>query len=103
MASELLGRAPCPECGFAHAHIKIKTDKEKANPYRHCPECGAQYFPRNQTQADNLRKQIKAAKIATPEPISKVEKKQPEPISTVEKKEPESGNFKIVFGVRVPA
>lgn len=59
MASNLIGRCACPECGFHAAHVKIKTDKENAHPYRHCPECGAQYFPRNKAQADQLREKIR--------------------------------------------
>jgi predicted RNA-binding Zn-ribbon protein involved in translation (DUF1610 family) len=73
MASELLGRTACPECGFAHAHIKIKTDKEGANPYRHCPDCGAQYFTRSAVQAANLRAQCRPEKgagdVKVPEPV----------------------------------
>ncbi|MFZ6748049.1 hypothetical protein [Undibacterium sp. Ren11W] len=58
MASEMLGRSACPECGFSSAHIKIKTDKEGAHPYRHCPDCGSQYFTKNKTQGDLLRSKI---------------------------------------------
>lgn len=94
MASEMLGRAKCPECGFESAHVKIKTDKDGAKPYRHCPECGAQYFPRSVTQADNLRAQIKAAKVDTPAP-----EKTPEKVPEVA---PEKAT-KFLFGVRVPA
>lgn len=40
MASAMVGRAPCPECGFAAAHVK----RSEKTLYRHCPECGSQYI-----------------------------------------------------------
>lgn len=102
MASEMIGRATCPECGFASAHVKIKTDKENANPYRHCPDCGAQYFPRNKLQGENLLKQTRK----TAQEASLVEKAQ-EVTQEVEKLNQESESkpeqkFKSVFGVMVP-
>lgn len=36
MASKIIGRANCPECGFESAHIK-ESDK---CIYRYCPSCG---------------------------------------------------------------
>jgi len=36
MASKIIGRASCPECGFESAHIK-ESDK---CIYRYCPSCG---------------------------------------------------------------
>lgn len=57
MASKLIGRVKCTECDFEHAHVKIKTDPPEgkvALAYRHCPECGAQFFPRSKAQADRL-------------------------------------------------
>jgi hypothetical protein len=36
MASKIIGRANCPECGFESAHIK-ESDKCL---YRYCPSCG---------------------------------------------------------------
>lgn len=59
MASKLIGRTACPECAFPSAHVKIKEDKENAHPYRHCPECGAQYFPRNKQQAAQLLEKVR--------------------------------------------
>lgn len=59
MASKLIGRTACPECAFPTAHVKIKEDKENAHPYRHCPDCGAQYFPRNKTQAAQLLEKVR--------------------------------------------
>lgn len=90
MASEILGRSPCPECGFAHAHIKIKTDKDGANPYRHCPDCGAQYFTRSKAQAEQLREKIKTAQQQT----------APE-VVTLPVEKPEVPPKKMVFGVLV--
>ena len=92
MASKMLGRAHCPECGFEHAHVKINTDKETAKAYRHCPECGAQYFPRNPGQADALTAKIKAAKIdGDPAPA-------PEPAPAPA---PAPASYKVVLGVKV--
>ncbi|MBB1073634.1 hypothetical protein HUU62_04325 [Rhodoferax sp. 4810] len=50
MASVLLGRAACPECGFAAAHVKRS---EKCH-YRYCPECGSQHYAKSQRQIDDL-------------------------------------------------
>lgn len=36
MASKIIGRRPCPWCGFAHMHVK---ESEKCL-YAYCPECG---------------------------------------------------------------
>jgi hypothetical protein len=98
MASKLLGRMACPECAFAHAHIKIKTDKEDARPYRHCPECGSQYYARNQHQADLLMARI-AAPTDTQTPTQTAPKTQtptpPAPPVPEQK-------YKMVFGVKVP-
>jgi hypothetical protein len=98
MASELLGRCVCPECNFQSAHVKIKTDKEGANPYRHCPECGAQYFPRNQMQASHLRAKLRAEKNDTPQPAPAAAP----PKSDAVLPEPVKPKTKRVFGVEVP-
>lgn len=87
MASEMLGRTPCPECGFPHAHVKIKTDKDGANPYRHCPDCGAQYFTRNKAQAARLHEMLKP----TPTPAEPV----PAPVEVA----PPKPASKFLFGV----
>lgn len=95
MASTLLGRSACPECGFAHAHVKI-SDKENAKAYRHCPECGAQYFPRNKAQADTLLAKTRAEKLpGAPEPA-------PEPGDPPVPPGPEPKGYRIKLGVRVP-
>jgi predicted RNA-binding Zn-ribbon protein involved in translation (DUF1610 family) len=95
MASELIGRCTCPECGFHAAHIKKKPEDGK-RPFRYCPECGAQYFTRSNTQAQNLLKQMRDAAIDVPPPE---EDKPAEAPATHQ--EPEQ-KFKMVFGVRVP-
>lgn len=95
MASKMLGRAKCPFCGFQHSHVKIKEDKEAAKPYLHCPDCGAQYFTKNGTQAEHL-----LAMLNKPEPEAiKVPEMAPE------KQEIEAPQIKTkyVLGVRVPA
>jgi predicted RNA-binding Zn-ribbon protein involved in translation (DUF1610 family) len=50
MASQMIGRADCPECGFKAAHVK---QSEKCL-YRYCPECGSQHYARNDMQRTNL-------------------------------------------------
>lgn len=89
MASELIGRMACPECDFPHAHVKIKTDKDGANPYRHCPDCGAQYFARSSRQAENLRKKMRPEGAPVPAPE----------LAQVPAPEP---RYTTVLGVRVP-
>ena len=89
MASELLGRTACPECGFKAAHVKQKMDKEGSKPYRHCPDCGAQYFPRNTLQAENLKK------------VLRPENPAPEPTPT--EPAPTEKRVKYRLGVAVPA
>jgi predicted RNA-binding Zn-ribbon protein involved in translation (DUF1610 family) len=97
MASTLLGRSACPECGFAHAHVKI-SDKENAKAYRHCPECGAQYFPRNQAQADRLLAKTRAEGSAPPEPAAPAPiEAPPAPIEA-----PPAPGYRYVLGVKVP-
>lgn len=50
MASTMIGRTACPECGFASAHVK---QSEKC-VYRYCPECGAQHHARTERQKADL-------------------------------------------------
>lgn len=101
MASKLLGRTPCvePRCGFQSAHIKINIDTEGKKPYRHCPECGSQYFPRTATQVANMLHGMRPeGDTAPPPPTEPIDK----PAPSVKPIEPEP-KYKIVFGVRVPA
>ena len=50
MASQMIGRATCPECGFAGAHVK-----ESAKcVYRWCPECGSQHYAKTDRQRADL-------------------------------------------------
>lgn len=103
MASQMLGRCACPECGFKSAHVKKTEAKETARAYRYCPECGAQYFPRsNRQEKDLLDKTRKEAPEAikpqiAPEVSPEPEKQQEQPEKQQEQK------FKTMFGVRVPA
>lgn len=50
MASRMIGRANCPECGFSGAHVK---ESEKCL-YRWCPECGSQHYAKTQRQRADL-------------------------------------------------
>ena len=55
MASRIVGRAECPECGFDAAHVK---ESEKCI-YRYCPECGSQYMAKSDAQRANLLKKTR--------------------------------------------
>jgi hypothetical protein len=50
MASKIVGRTACPECGFESAHVK-QSDKCL---YRYCPECGSQHMARSARQVTDL-------------------------------------------------
>lgn len=66
MASKLIGRTACPECGFGAAHVK---QSEKC-VYRYCPECASQHHARTERQrADLLAKtRMVDAPASTPTP-----------------------------------
>lgn len=71
MASKMIGRTACPECGFESAHVK---ESEKCL-YRYCPECSSQHHAKTSRQrADLLAKTRliedagKAVEQAAPEP-----------------------------------
>lgn len=61
MASVMIGRATCPECGFKSAHVK---QGEKCL-YRYCPDCTAQYYARTNKQRENLMAQSRIDATAT--------------------------------------
>lgn len=49
MASTVLGRYKCPECGSPDALVQ-RSAREGARAHRYCPlkaGCGAQYFPKS--------------------------------------------------------
>lgn len=80
MASELIGRTACPECGFAAAHVK----KSEKCLYRYCPECGAQYHAKGTRQVDALMAKTRTEggtvpKPAKPEPAPKPAPAKPAP------------------------
>lgn len=50
MASRMIGRTACPECGFHAAHVK-ESDK---CVYRYCPECNSQHHAKSQRQRTDL-------------------------------------------------
>lgn len=102
MASKMLGRCACPECGFNSAHVKITEEKETARAYRYCPECGAQYFPRsNRQEKDLLDKTRKEAPEAIKTKIEPEVSPEPEKPPVVPENKPEKA-FRIVFGAKVP-
>ena len=61
MASKMVGRATCPECGFASAHVK---ESEKCL-YRYCPECGSQHYARSTRQRADLTSKTRIDATAT--------------------------------------
>lgn len=101
MASKMLGRALCPECSFASAHVKISTDKDTAKPYRHCPECGAQYFPKNKDQGDMLLAKMQPSKIDSEAPGAPG--RAPTPVTRDADAQPAAPGYKVVLGCKVPA
>lgn len=69
MAKEIIGTCACPECGMSGAEVKATKN---GRPYRWCPECHAQYFPRCDVTAARL-----LAKVGVkPEPVRE---REPEP------------------------
>lgn len=105
MASKMLGRAACPECGFPHAHVKI-SDKETSKAYRYCPECGSQYYARSQAQHDALVAKLVYPPVPTGEPAKMVPVEYPAPTPQPPDEKPvaapEPQSYKVVFGVKVP-
>lgn len=66
MASRMIGRAACPECGFTSAHVK-QSDK---CVYRYCPECGAQHHARTERQQADLRAKMRSIDPPATDPAS---------------------------------
>lgn len=64
MASKMVGRAKCPECGFDSAHVK---QSEKCL-YRYCPDCGSQHYAKSPRQVDDLMKKTRVDGSPTPSP-----------------------------------
>ena len=79
MASVMIGRTACPECGFEAAHVK-KSDK---CTYRYCPECGAQHHAKTPRQVTDLLGKMRPVAAPTePTPSATptgAEKAQPAP------------------------
>lgn len=50
MASRMIGRTACPECGFKAAHVK---ESEKCL-YRYCPDCNSQHYAKSERQRADL-------------------------------------------------
>lgn len=65
MSSSIIGRTACPECDFKAAHVK----QGPKSIYRYCPECGSQYFPRNERQLDLLKQKMRPV-VDAPVPTS---------------------------------
>jgi len=60
MASKMVGRTTCPECGFGAAHVK---QSEKCL-YRYCPECGSQHYARSGKQRADLLAKTRTETVA---------------------------------------
>jgi hypothetical protein len=50
MGAPIIGRTPCPECGFGGAHVK----ESPKCIFRYCPDCGSQYHARTGRQRELL-------------------------------------------------
>lgn len=69
MASRMIGRTACPECGFVAAHVK---ESEKCL-YRYCPECGSQHHARTERQRADLTaktRPVDGGAMPTPTPAA---------------------------------
>jgi hypothetical protein len=77
MASVMIGRTACPECGFEAAHVK-KSDK---CTYRYCPECGAQHHAKTPRQVQDLlgKTRMLEAPATTSPTATPTEKEKNEP------------------------
>jgi Zn-finger nucleic acid-binding protein len=74
MGKEIVGLMNCPECGLEGAQVKRQKN---GLAYRFCPDCAAQYFPRDEAASNRLLSKIKpvtvTAEIETPGPVTKTE------------------------------
>ena len=77
MASRMIGRTACPECGFSAAHVK---QSEKC-VYRYCPECQSQHHARTERQRADLLAKTRPVEHASPTPTP-TEAPAPEPSPT---------------------
>lgn len=77
MASRMIGRTACPECGFSAAHVK---QSEKC-VYRYCPECQSQHHARTERQRADLLAKTRPVEGASPTPTP-TEAPAPEPSAT---------------------
>jgi hypothetical protein len=91
MASVIVGRANCPECGFKSAHVK----KSEKCHYRYCPECGSQHHARTPRQVTDLLSKTRMAEptpTPTPTGTSAPEAKGAEPTPTPTDSEPKQAS-----------
>jgi hypothetical protein len=73
MASVIVGRAPCPECGFGAAHVK----RSEKCLYRHCPECGSQYIAKGPRLEALLMEKTRQSDSASPSATKTSDKAPP--------------------------
>lgn len=79
---EVVGTMQCPECGLDGAQVKRQKN---GLLYRWCPDCEAQYFPRNQAASDRLAKL--AGVGAVPDQELSQDREQAEPPAAVMERE----------------
>ena len=77
MASTMVGRTDCPECGFEAAHVK---QSEKC-VYRYCPECQSQHHARTERQRADL---MAKTRLIEPSPTPTGAAAAPTPTPTAE-------------------
>lgn len=75
MGSPIIGRTPCPECGFGSAHVK----RSPKCVYRHCVECGAMYHA---TGAERERRLMAVTRPVEAAPAPEPEPTKPPPAPT---------------------
>ena len=60
-----MGYTACPECGFPDAEV---GNTKNGLPYRFCPDCNAQYFPRTADTAARLTAKMRPVTVPGTEP-----------------------------------